>query len=247
MPHAAGPHSQQSRSHSQQSRSHSHAHSHAQDPREYDASVRRLVPGYEEALAALAGALKVFLRDRPADVLDLGAGTGALSERILAAVPNARVTVLDADEAMLVHARERLAAHAARTAFVHGSFTDALPACDAAVASLSLHHVHSRKDKRALYRNIRRALRPRGLLLSFDTFVADAAAFAAEQRRRIAEALAARGATDEQVRARLAAWAREVRYFSADEELGWMREAGFAEAGVIFRRGSLAVACALAS
>jgi ubiquinone/menaquinone biosynthesis C-methylase UbiE len=41
-------------------------------------------------------------------VLDLGAGTGALSLDILNRFPNASVTLVDFSEAMLTHAREQL-------------------------------------------------------------------------------------------------------------------------------------------
>ena len=47
----------------------------------YDAMIRRFTPGYETMLEVIAGALTA---SGPDHVLDLGAGTGALSEAILA-------------------------------------------------------------------------------------------------------------------------------------------------------------------
>src|SRR3954447_9610414 len=49
--------------------------------------------------------------DAPIRVLDLGAGYGIVSGLVLRVFPNARVTLFDLSEAMLAHARPRLAAH----------------------------------------------------------------------------------------------------------------------------------------
>ena len=50
-----------------------------------------------------------------------------------------------------------------------GSFLDtALPQCDAMVASYSLHHIRSTREKLAFYRRCFRALRPGGVLINGD-------------------------------------------------------------------------------
>ena len=46
----------------------------------YDETIRRFIPGYEEMLRVAARTLAPL---RPGLVIDLGAGTGALSEAIL--------------------------------------------------------------------------------------------------------------------------------------------------------------------
>src|SRR4029453_18856437 len=111
-----------------------------------------------EVLAALA----------PADghVLDLRGGTGALSSAVLDGLPGVRVTVLDVDPEMLAEARRRLARFGDRVSFREGSFLDPLPAADAVVASLALHHVHDLQRKTALYGAIRDALPPGGVLVT---------------------------------------------------------------------------------
>lgn len=90
-------------------------------------------------------------------VVDLGAGTGALSAAILAGIPRARAILVDIDPAMLDAARERLAPYAARCEFRRTSFADAVPACDAVVASLALITCRSERQASALHRNPRRA------------------------------------------------------------------------------------------
>ena len=78
------------------------------------------------------------------------------------------VTLIDVDPEKLDRARERFAPHASRVRFLARSFHDALPECDAVVASLALHHVPSMDVKRALYRAIHESLRPGGVFVNAD-------------------------------------------------------------------------------
>ncbi len=70
----------------------------------YDAMIRRCIPGYEPMLKVAARELACVGSGL---VLDLGAGTGALSETILEA-GTASVELLDVDPEMLARARNRL-------------------------------------------------------------------------------------------------------------------------------------------
>jgi tRNA (cmo5U34)-methyltransferase len=127
------------------------------DAESYDAQIRRFIPHYDDMLATGVELLAV-LAPADAHVLDLGGGTGALSAAVLEGLPGVRVTVLDVDPDMLGEARRRLVGYGDRVAFHEGSFLDPLPAADAVVASLALHHVHDLPTKTKLYRAIRDAL-----------------------------------------------------------------------------------------
>jgi tRNA (cmo5U34)-methyltransferase len=174
-------------------------------------------------------------------VLDLGAGTGALSARIAARFPAVRLTLLDADPAMLEQAAARLPAERARVELRQGSFSGPLPRCDAAVASLALHHLHTREAKRDAYRSILGALPPGGVLVNADAAVPAVPALAEPLRRRWAAHLVAHGDTEAQAYERFAQWATEDRYFGLDEELAMLREAGFEQVDVRWRLGPIAV------
>ena len=68
-------------------------------------------------------------KGHPVRVLDLGAGTGLLAERILDALPDGVVTCLDFSPAMIAEARRRLARFGHRIAhFGEGSLAFAIPA-----------------------------------------------------------------------------------------------------------------------
>ncbi len=210
----------------------------------YDAAIRRFIPHYDDMLAT---GVELLATLAPADarVLDLGAGTGALSAAVLGGMPLARVTVLDVDAAMLGEARRRLAEYGDRVGFLEASFLDPLPASDAIVASLSLHHVHDLDAKTDLYRAINAALTPGGVFLNLDAAATGDPRLNAVGFDRWAAGMAAHGISDAQAREHFAAWADEDRYFPLETELAALRRAGFAEVECFWRRASSAICCAL--
>jgi tRNA (cmo5U34)-methyltransferase len=190
-----------------------------------------------ELLAALASPT--------ARVVDLGAGTGALSAAVLGGLPGASVTLVDVDSQMLDEARRRLAPFVERVRFREASFLDPLPAADAMVASLALHHVHDLDAKTDLYRSIRGALVSGGVFLNLDAAITEGVRLNALTFDRWAARMAEHGMTESDARGHFAAWAAEDRYFPVAEELAALRRAGFAEVECFWRRGSSAIFCAL--
>jgi tRNA (cmo5U34)-methyltransferase len=210
----------------------------------YDAEIRRFIPHYEEMIATGVEVLSA-LAPAESHILDLGGGTGALSSAVLAGLPSSRVTVLDVDAEMLAEARRRLAGFGDRVSFEQASFLDPLPAADAVVASLALHHVHDLETKTALYRAIHDALSPGGALLNLDAAVSEGTRLNRLVFDRMAARMAEHGISDVEARGHFAAWADEDRYFPLDAELGALREAGYDEVECLWRRGLCAITCAL--
>ena len=212
------------------------------DLREYDARIRTFIPAYESMLEAAARTFGTAVRKRHPVVVDLGIGTGALSAACLEAVPGARVIGIDEDEGVLAAARARLGRRL--TASVQGSFERAgIPRCDAVVASLALHHVPTSGRRLRLFRRLRAALPPGGVLISADCHPPShprlAAAARAEWIAHLEQSYA-RAAS----RAYLRAWARDDHYVTLEDELALLRRAGFT-VDVAARRQSFAVIVAM--
>jgi tRNA (cmo5U34)-methyltransferase len=214
------------------------------DAESYDLQIRRFIPHYDEMIAT---GVELLAALAPADghVLDLGGGTGALSSAVLDGLPGVRVTVLDVDTDMLAEARRRLARFADRVSFHEASFQAPLPAADAAVASLALHHVHDLRAKTALYRAIHNTLSPGGVLLNLDAAVTEGGRLNQLVFDRMAARMGDHGITDPEARGHFAAWADEDRYFPLEAELSALRQAGFDEVECFWRRGLSAVTCGL--
>ena len=214
------------------------------DAEGYDAQIHRFIPNYDDMLAT-GVELLAALTAPTVSVLDLGGGTGALSAAVLGGLPHARVTVLDVDTAMLAEARRRLAGFGDRVAFHEGSFLDPLPAADAVVASLALHHVHDLDQKTELYRAIHTALAPGGVFLNLDAAVSEDPRVNALAFDRMVAHMGEHGIQEAEARGHLAAWADEDRYFPLDAELTALRRAGFAKVECFWRRGLSAICCGL--
>lgn len=206
---------------------------------EYDQQILTFIPFYDEMLAQAADALTAL--DRPARVLvDLGTGSGALAERCLTRLPDARVVGIDGDVAMLDLAAARLGG--ALTPVVGNFETAPVPACDVVTASFALHHIATPAGKARVFKRAFAALRPGGMLIDADCMLnADARLRARDHdlwRRHLAVTHGAAGA-----RKFLAAWAGEDTYFALEIETALLRKAGFT-VDVVWRRASFAVVAA---
>jgi len=211
----------------------------------YDAAIRTFVPFYDEMLATAVALLRALGRRGDAGgtlrVLDLGGGTGALSEAVLGGLPEATVTVLDVDPAMLAEARRRLAGYGDRVTYRETSFYDALPASDAVVASLSLHHVPDQERKTAVYRQIHACLAAGGPFLSLDATVSRDPRLAALTLAGWTEAMVRAGLGLDEAKGHLAAWAAEDFYQPLADELAMLAAAGFPHPECFWRRGPVTV------
>ena len=205
--------------------------------RTYDEKIRRFIPGYETMLAVAA---REIVRAKPDLTLDLGGGTGALSEAILSADASGTVELIDIDGGMLAQARSRLARFDGRVRFTESSFHAPLPPCDAAAASLALHHIPSINEKRALYRRIYGALRDGGVFVNADATMPAAPPEREATWRSWINHMAASGIEEPRAREYFAQWAEEDTYFSLESELDAVRTAGF-DAECVWRRGPIAV------
>lgn len=195
---------------------------------DYDRFIRTVIPGYDTMRAVQ---LELLARSLPAQgrVLDLGGGTGALAAAVAERFPEVSVEIWDTDLAMLAVARERCARFGDRVSLVARSFAEPLPACDAVVACIALHHVKDLAAKGKIYAAIYRALRPGGLLANADATMSTVPWVRAATFQAWSDFIVAQGFTQEQADKYFAEWAKEDYYPPLATELGLLRDAGFAE------------------
>lgn len=207
---------------------------------DYDRVIRTFIPGYERMLATIHHWLEQTI-PRDGRVIDLGGGTGALAHSVLSRLPGVHVEVWDIDPQMLAVARTRLSQFGDRVTFVERSFTSELPACNAVVASLSLHHIPDRAAKRAVFSNIFAALSTPGIFLNGDAAVALAGPGGAGFQRQWGDFMKTHGMTDTEVAAHFASWAQEDTYFPLFDELRALHDVGFAQPDCFWKEGPIAV------
>jgi len=125
---------------------------------EYDANRRRLIPAFDAFYAAGVDFL-TYPGESPS-VLDIGAGTGIFTARLLDRYPDASVTLLDFSNDMLEIARKKFAGNN-RVSFILGDYSETdigAAGFDIVISALSLHHLNA-EDKCAFFAKLSRELR----------------------------------------------------------------------------------------
>lgn len=208
--------------------------------KDYDQFIRLGAMNYDGTLDAVLD-MVLAPADAPLAVLELGTGTGLLSERLLRRFPKALLTGVDGSPEMLARARARLARFDGRAALLCRSFEEFAALAfegmrfDLVVSSFSLHHM--RHDLlRGAYSEMFRRLSPGGQVLLADYVLTPHAVlqeryedlWVAARVRNVREALGktldfAEVRRDHE-RTKAAEGDNPARL---DDHLAWLRDAGF--------------------
>ncbi len=184
--------------------------------------------------------------------LDLGSGDGALSELMLGVFSAADAVLVDFSEPMLARVDDRLSRHGGHWRIVRGDLADpgwreGLPGgpYGAAVSSLAIHHLPAER-KRSLYREIFELLDGGAMFVNLD-YVAVAGPLKGLWEEALLEN--SLGLEQERGGSRSAAELEHELFDDADEDrpdpledqLPWLREAGFGDVEVHFKWAEVAV------
>ena len=113
---------------------------------EYDSERRALIPCFDDFYDIAIDCID-FKGDNP-KVLDLGAGTGILSEFLLEKYPNAEITLIDLADKMLKEAEQRFNGNDNISIICDNYLTHEFDAkFDIIVSSLSIHHLTAEEKK----------------------------------------------------------------------------------------------------
>jgi SAM-dependent methyltransferase len=163
---------------------HDHAHGHAHAPHDWhsqtyvDQWIKRDESRDDERRPRIRQmmALAKLPREAAIEVLDIGAGYGFVTEEVLHAFPNARVTLQDYSELMLARARQRLAKSLSQLSFVLADLTDPVWSdrvggpFDLIVSAIAIHNLRKLETIATCYRGVAQLLKPGAPFLDYDLF-----------------------------------------------------------------------------
>lgn len=137
----------------------------------FDQMAQKLVPKYDFLQDELFNIINVS-NTASINVIDLGAGSGILLEKILMRYPNSKCYWIDYSDQFLDVAKNKLSKYGDRVDFILSSFEDSwedkVPDKIHLIVSMSsIHHLES-QEKEDLYRRVYSLLQPDGWFLNID-------------------------------------------------------------------------------
>jgi SAM-dependent methyltransferase len=117
-----------------------------------------------------------FARDASIDVLDVGGGSGVVTEAVLDAFPAARLTLQDFSGHMLARAKDRFSMHDRAIRYVQCDLSETgWPQAvggpfDLAVSGIAIHNLKDLAAIAACYEAVHGLLKPGGCFLDYDHF-----------------------------------------------------------------------------
>ncbi len=209
--------------------------------RGFDRGFSKVLPCYEPMIRALMLAMP-FPEGRRLRAVDLGCGTGNITQAFLARYPHANVVCVDLAPTMLEVARAKLG----KTRAVSFALCDVRDykfekKFDVVFSSMALHHVEEH-EKKAFYRKLFRALAPGGAFCNADIFHAPEPALQAMYYGQWAAEMA-RNISPERIKGVFAKHHEEDRPTTMVAELDLLRAAGFKDVDVAWKHFGFAVCC----
>ena len=186
---------------------------------------------------AMVRALVPKSPDQPFRYVNLGAGPGHLDEVLLGHFPAAEATLVDGSLAMLAEARKRLEPYEGRVEFVQANLASqewtggVKGPFDLAVSTIAIHNLRDPRRVRELYGEVFGLVGHGGLFLNLDYV---------RMARTALEPLAAWAKKDPDA-GFLGSHGGRGLPGTVEEQLGWLREGGFAVADCLWKEFQIAL------
>ena len=206
---------------------------------QYDRNRRQVIFCFDSFYGTLLDLIPFAPRER-FSFLDLGAGTGLVSALMLDRFPKAEAHLLDVSEKMLEKARDRFAGRPDVQFHVGDYDTQALPGRHQLVVSaMSIHHL-SDGGKQRLTAKIFDALVPGGSFIHAELVKGTTATTEACYQRHWQDHLSATDIGKDEL-ARITERMACDRPATLDDQLSWMRAAGFTHVDCYFKHYNFSV------
>jgi tRNA (cmo5U34)-methyltransferase len=199
----------------------------------YEAQRRQMLPCFDDYYNVPLMAL-----DFPADArlrcVDLGCGTGLFAALFLKKFPNAHFTLIDLSDKMLAEARERFADHP-EFEYQQADFTSLSlkGGYDVIISGIAIHHIPG-PEKARLYKKICAALKPGGIFVNSDQIQGPTPFIDNLNMRLWKQCIESSGLPRAEIDAAYERMKFDVPS-TVEEQVQWLKEAGFAEADCLYK------------
>lgn len=212
---------------------------------EYDVERRAFIPCFDEFYGGATDFVASAIRE-PNCILDLGAGTGILTQFWFSHFPLAHYTLVDKAGGMLCVAKKRFLGKR-NVSFIEADYfceeNFGIPRdgekIDTVISALSIHHLKD-EDKRLLFEKVYKVLERGGVFVNYDQFCADDDTINAQYTRYWTDKILASGLSQEAI----AKWRERQKLdkeCSVEKEVVAIKSSGFEAVQCIYQNQKFAV------
>lgn len=211
------------------------------EAKEFDKIILQLIPHYVEMIDGMVASIP-FDRSGDINVIDLGCGTGTISNQIKEKFPRATITCLDLAENMIEISKHKLIDFSGIRYqvgdFRNYKFDDTY---DVVVSSLALHHLVTDDDKIEFYRKIYKSLRPNGVFYNADVILGSNEKLQETYMEKWKSFMKQYVSEEEIDNKWLPKYREEDRPAKLMDQITWLVELGFVNTDVIWKYYNFAV------
>ncbi len=207
----------------------------------YDRDRRLLIPCFDDFYDTAIDVIP-YHNERELRILDIGAGTGLLSEKLAKKYIRSQLTLVDISANMLEIAEKRLSLqYPGRVAFnlMDYSRTAFTGTYDLVVSALSIHHLGN-KEKAQLFRKIHRHLEPGGFFVNCDQVLGENDFAEKLYKLKWLQQVREKG-VKEQILIQALDRMNEDKMSPLSSQLSWLEKAGFADITTWYKHYSFVV------
>ena len=182
-----------------------------------------------------------FDKNRELNILDLGIGTGETALGLLKKFPKSRLTGIDLSPKMFRVAKNRLKEFSKQVKFIESDMIEFEPSqkYDICVAVLSIHHLNQ-KEKQDLFKKIFDSLNEQGIFVIGDLIIGDSEKETNQFEKQWEEHLIKKLGKKE-AENWMKIYRKEDIPDSINNQLQWLKEAGFSEVKCSWKKMNCAV------
>lgn len=201
---------------------------------EYTDMLDRAVPKYREMLWLMLHYIPANFK--PKRILELGSGTGNLTELVLEKFPDAEITVVDISEKILDECKARFQSSNSIN-YCQYDFKEIefeIASFDLILSSIAIHHIED-VDKQILFRKINSYLKPKGIFTYLDQCMGETTEIYQKNMKMWKTAAFKLGSTKENWKTWMDHQDEHDFHATVKNQIKWLEESSFKNIDILWR------------